>query len=268
MPGLTGRSSHACSPALFNPSAASTNTKHAAPTRAWSSRGGGLDFSDVALGDSIAVNGVCLTAVALTPDSFSGRRVGRNPALHRRFRTGRRSQSGKGAAAGRPARRPSGKRACRRRRHGAALRAGGRIAPAGNRCAGRTRTLHHPQGLDHGERRVADGECGRRRVFRAQPDSAYAGNDDAQASAGRQPRQPGSRHDRALRRAHVAIYAIQRTKTDEPRLHPGNRRRTQGRPHGRAGRRGRPRKRRRPGHGCRIRHARTRSTSWPNTAAA
>ncbi|MEW5968075.1 MAG: riboflavin synthase [Pseudomonadota bacterium] len=33
--------------------------------------GGGLDFSDVALGDSIAVNGVCLTAVALTPDSFS-----------------------------------------------------------------------------------------------------------------------------------------------------------------------------------------------------
>ena len=33
--------------------------------------GGGLDFSDVALGDSIAVNGVCLTAVALTPDSFT-----------------------------------------------------------------------------------------------------------------------------------------------------------------------------------------------------
>lgn len=33
--------------------------------------GGGLDFSDVAPGDSIAVNGVCLTAVALTPDSFT-----------------------------------------------------------------------------------------------------------------------------------------------------------------------------------------------------
>lgn len=33
--------------------------------------GGGLDFSDVAVGDSIAVNGVCLTAVALTADSFS-----------------------------------------------------------------------------------------------------------------------------------------------------------------------------------------------------
>lgn len=33
--------------------------------------GGGLDFSDVALGDSIAVNGVCLTAVALTSDSFT-----------------------------------------------------------------------------------------------------------------------------------------------------------------------------------------------------
>jgi riboflavin synthase len=33
--------------------------------------GGRLDFSDVALGDSIAVNGVCLTAVALTSGSFT-----------------------------------------------------------------------------------------------------------------------------------------------------------------------------------------------------
>lgn len=33
--------------------------------------GGGLDFSDVAAGDSIAVDGVCLTAVALAPDSFT-----------------------------------------------------------------------------------------------------------------------------------------------------------------------------------------------------
>lgn len=33
--------------------------------------GGGLDFSDVAIGDSIAVNGVCLTAVALTSDRFT-----------------------------------------------------------------------------------------------------------------------------------------------------------------------------------------------------
>lgn len=33
--------------------------------------GGGLDLSDVAIGDSIAVDGVCLTAVALTPDSFT-----------------------------------------------------------------------------------------------------------------------------------------------------------------------------------------------------
>lgn len=31
---------------------------------------GGLDLSDVALGDSIAVNGVCLTAVALDSDAF------------------------------------------------------------------------------------------------------------------------------------------------------------------------------------------------------
>jgi riboflavin synthase len=33
--------------------------------------GGGLDFSDVRMGDSIAVNGVCLTAVALTPSTFT-----------------------------------------------------------------------------------------------------------------------------------------------------------------------------------------------------
>jgi len=32
---------------------------------------GGLDLSDVAVGDSIAVNGVCLTAVALTPETFT-----------------------------------------------------------------------------------------------------------------------------------------------------------------------------------------------------
>ena len=32
---------------------------------------GGLDFSDLAEGDSIAVNGVCLTAVALDVDSFT-----------------------------------------------------------------------------------------------------------------------------------------------------------------------------------------------------
>ncbi len=32
---------------------------------------GGLDLSDVAVGDSIAVNGVCLTAVALTPAAFT-----------------------------------------------------------------------------------------------------------------------------------------------------------------------------------------------------
>lgn len=32
---------------------------------------GGLDMSDVALGDSIAVNGICLTAVVLEADGFS-----------------------------------------------------------------------------------------------------------------------------------------------------------------------------------------------------
>ncbi|MGA7179529.1 MAG: riboflavin synthase [Thiobacillaceae bacterium] len=34
-------------------------------------QGGGLDLSDVSRGDSIAVNGVCLTAIALTAESFT-----------------------------------------------------------------------------------------------------------------------------------------------------------------------------------------------------
>lgn len=34
-------------------------------------RAGGLNLSDVAVGDSIAVNGVCLTVVALTPTTFT-----------------------------------------------------------------------------------------------------------------------------------------------------------------------------------------------------
>jgi riboflavin synthase len=32
---------------------------------------GGMDLADVTVGDSIAVNGVCLTAVALTPETFT-----------------------------------------------------------------------------------------------------------------------------------------------------------------------------------------------------
>ena len=48
---------------------------HAYETRGSDARMGiaadGLDLSDVAIGDSIAVNGVCLTAIALTPETFT-----------------------------------------------------------------------------------------------------------------------------------------------------------------------------------------------------
>ncbi len=41
----------------------------------------GLDFTDVQLGDSIAVNGVCLTATALPGGAFEGGCVRGNPVV-------------------------------------------------------------------------------------------------------------------------------------------------------------------------------------------
>ena len=53
---------------------------------------GGLDLDDVAVGDSIAVNGVCLTVVELRRGRVRGRRVARNAGLHRGLcATGQRS---------------------------------------------------------------------------------------------------------------------------------------------------------------------------------
>ena len=45
-------------------------------------------LSDVAIGDSIACNGVCLTVTSLVPTRFYGRRIAGDPAGDRRIRAG------------------------------------------------------------------------------------------------------------------------------------------------------------------------------------
>ena len=45
---------------------------------------GSLDLAGVAVGDSICVQGVCLTVTAIRGQGIHGGRVGGNPARHRR----------------------------------------------------------------------------------------------------------------------------------------------------------------------------------------
>ena len=61
---------------------------------------GTLGLDDVAIGDSIAVSGVCLTAVAIDGNAFVSRRLERNAVAHvaRRARRRRARQSRKSAA--------------------------------------------------------------------------------------------------------------------------------------------------------------------------
>ena len=69
---------------------------------------GGLSLADVALGDSIAINGACMTVVDKTASGFSRRRLARKPELHRGPGRPRRSQSREGADPGRAPGRPPG----------------------------------------------------------------------------------------------------------------------------------------------------------------
>ena len=94
-----------------------------------------LDMSDVQLGDSIAVNGVCLTGVKLRRQQLHRRGVARNAELHRRAGTaGRAGQSGKGAAPRRQAGRASGQRPCGWRGRGAGVYRSWRELEAGVRA--------------------------------------------------------------------------------------------------------------------------------------
>src|SRR6185369_301182 len=56
---------------------------------------------------------------------------------------------------------------------------------------------------------------------------------------------------------------LERQRHERHQHHSRNHRRDQGRPHGRAGGRGRPRERRRPGHGGAVRHTRGREFHGP-----
>jgi riboflavin synthase len=168
--------------------------------------GGGLDFSDVALGDSIAVNGVCLTAVALGPDSFTvdvsaetlrvtegftpGAEVNLEKALRLADRLGGHLVSG----------------------HVDGVGTVHRFAPVGESFL---LEIDAPRELAryiirkgsitvNGVSLTVNAVEGC--ALCAEPDPAHPGNDHTQAPADRQPGQPGSRHDRALRRAHDAIH--------------------------------------------------------------
>ena len=76
---------------------------------------GKLDMSDVALGDSIAVNGVCLTAIAFDGSSFSADVSRETLSLTSlgNSESWLQSESGKGTYPANPSRRAFGQRACR-----------------------------------------------------------------------------------------------------------------------------------------------------------
>ncbi|MCK7581934.1 MAG: hypothetical protein MZV65_44150 [Chromatiales bacterium] len=80
---------------------------------------GALGLDDVAIGDSIAVSGVCLTVIAIEDNHFAVDVSRETLDCTVGPRRSRRGESGKGAAARRPPRRPSGERPCGRRGQGA-----------------------------------------------------------------------------------------------------------------------------------------------------
>ena len=127
------------------------------------SRPAGSPLDDVALGDSIAVSGVCLTVVALHADAFEVDVSRETLACTAGFERGARGQSRESAAPLRPARRPPRERPRRRRRHGRARRSRGRQPRCSRSRSRRARALRRAQGLDRGRRREPHGERRRRR---------------------------------------------------------------------------------------------------------
>ena len=94
---------------------------------------GSLPFDDVRLGESIAVNGVCLTVVAFDATCFEADASNETLSLTTLGAARRRRGGEPGArdAPDRPPRRPSGQRPCRRRGQGARHRATMRARSAG-----------------------------------------------------------------------------------------------------------------------------------------
>ena len=89
---------------------------------------------DVRTGDSIAIDGACMTLTAFDARRLQRRRLGREPVEDRRPRPSGPGQPREGAARRRPARWPPGQRPRRRHRSRDALRAGRRVVAAAGRA--------------------------------------------------------------------------------------------------------------------------------------
>ena len=133
---------------------------------------------DVALGDSIAVNGVCLTVTAVDGRRLEHRRHGRDAAAAAAWARSSAGDAGQPRARGHPAhppRRPHDAGPRRRRRHD---RRPARPASTGRSCGSRLpagpRPLRRREGLDRRRRRLAHRQRGQRRRRRPSPGSRSA----------------------------------------------------------------------------------------------
>ena len=160
---------------------------------------GGLDLADVQVGDSIAVNGCCLTVIELATDAFAvdvsqetldctvgftaGATVNLEKALRLSDRLGGHLVSGHVDGVGEVT----------------------RFEPAGEswllevRSAASVGEVHRPQGLGGSRRRQPDGQSGRGSALHSQSDSAHTGGNEPGGIAGGQSRQPRGGPGCALR---------------------------------------------------------------------
>ena len=150
------------------------------------------------LGDSVAIDGVCLTVV----ENGGGRaRVRRRPGDARPREAVRSAgQPGAGAAGRRAARRPLRPGPRRRSRPCRLGRARGRRRPRAGRASGRAAPLSRREGIGGARGRLADRRRRRRDRLRDRADPAHARGDDAVRARGRQPGQPRDRRARQVRR--------------------------------------------------------------------
>ena len=127
------------------------------------------------LGESIAVNGVCLTVVAFDASSLRGRCLQRNACADHARRSARRRALNleRAMRADRSSRRASGQRPCRRRRARSRHHAGRARAALALRRAGGAAALHRHEGFDLRRRRQPDRQRGRRARVRSRADPAH-----------------------------------------------------------------------------------------------
>ncbi len=140
-----------CSPESFRTSAGSPLARRAGSTRGSSSPRRISICRIRAIGDSISVQGVCLTVMSLTRDSVHGGRVARDAFAHHagRAEAGLARESRAGAARGRPARRAPGFRARGWRRACLGDQCRRRLAPRESHGPRRAGALHRAERFGH-----------------------------------------------------------------------------------------------------------------------